>query len=214
MSEDLKQKLINVQKNLRAAKNQKNNYGKYNYRSCEDILEAVKPLLHEQGLLLTITDDMCEVGGRVYVRASAAIQDGDNIIKALAFAREPENKKGMDESQITGAASSYARKYALNGLFLIDDNKDADTMPPPVKEPAKEVAKKPDKKPATEAEIIAFFDGCTNEVTLAKYHASWKKNAEHCSSTYIEQAYEKKRMKFRAEAEAIKEEIKSKRTTL
>lgn len=117
-------KLSEIQKNLKAPKNQRNNFGGYNYRSCEDILEAVKPLLN--GLILTISDDIVEVGGRVYVKATAKISDGENIIENTAFAREAEARKGMDDSQVTGATSSYARKYALNGLLCIDDTKDAD----------------------------------------------------------------------------------------
>lgn len=117
-------KLSEIQKNLKAPKNQRNNFGGYNYRSCEDILEAVKPLLN--GLILTISDDIVEVGGRVYVKATARISDGENIIENSAFAREAETRKGMDDSQVTGATSSYARKYALNGLLCIDDTKDAD----------------------------------------------------------------------------------------
>lgn len=127
MGSELLQKLVDVQGKLKAPKGQYNNFGKYKYRSCEDILEAVKPLLVERGLLLTIKDEVLMVGERYYIRAIAAITDGTNSIEAVAFAREEETKKGMDSSQVTGAASSYARKYALNGLFCIDDNKDSDT---------------------------------------------------------------------------------------
>ncbi|WP_053091363.1 MULTISPECIES: ERF family protein [Granulicatella] len=123
----LHEKLIAIQTKLKAPKGQYNSFGNFNYRSAEDILEAVKPLNAEQGLLLTITDEIKEVGGRIYVVATATVSDGTDELKVSAFAREPENKKGMDESQITGATSSYARKYALNGLYAIDDNKDADT---------------------------------------------------------------------------------------
>ena len=119
-------KLAAIQSQLHAPKNQKNTFGGYNYRSCEDILEAVKPLL--DGLVLTITDEVTEVGGRIYVKATARLTDGKDAMTATAFAREAESRKGMDESQITGSTSSYARKYALNGLFLIDDNKDADSQ--------------------------------------------------------------------------------------
>lgn len=118
-------KLAAIQSRLHAPKNQKNTFGGYNYRSCEDILEAVKPLL--DGLVLTITDEVTDVGGRIYVKATARLTDGKDAMTATAFAREAESRKGMDESQITGSTSSYARKYALNGLFLIDDNKDADS---------------------------------------------------------------------------------------
>ena len=123
----LHEKLLAIQTKLKAPKGQYNSFGKYSYRSAEDILEAVKPLNSEQGVLLTITDEIKEIGGRVYVVATATVSDGTDELKVSAFAREPENKKGMDESQITGATSSYARKYALNGLYAIDDNKDADT---------------------------------------------------------------------------------------
>lgn len=123
----LHEKLLAIQTKLKAPKGQYNNFGKYSYRSAEDILEAVKPLNAEQGVLLTITDEIKEIGGRVYVVATATVSDGTDTLQVSAFAREPENKKGMDESQITGATSSYARKYALNGLYAIDDNKDADT---------------------------------------------------------------------------------------
>lgn len=124
-------KLIDLRSELSVPKNHFNAFGKYNYRNQEDILEAVKPLLKKYGLLLTITDTVVEVCGRVYVEARVQIKDGEEIVTAQGFAREPENKKGMDESQITGTASSYARKYALNALFLIDDTKDADSQAPP-----------------------------------------------------------------------------------
>ena len=121
-------KLAKVQSELKAPKNQRNNFGNYNYRSCEDIVESVKPLLAKQGLALVITDDIALVGERYYVKATATITDGENEITTTAFAREPLDKKGMDESQITGASSSYARKYALNGLLSIDDTKDVDSL--------------------------------------------------------------------------------------
>lgn len=123
----LHEKLLAIQTKLKAPKGQYNKFGNFNYRSAEDILEAVKPLNAEQGVLLTITDEIKEIGGRVYVVATATVSDGTDTLQVSAFAREPESKKGMDESQITGATSSYARKYALNGLYAIDDNKDADT---------------------------------------------------------------------------------------
>lgn len=119
--------LINIQHKLKAPKGRKNSFGNYNYRSCEDILEAVKPLLAEEECTLTLSDDMVAIGERIYVKAVATIRKGDESVTVTAYAREAETKKGMDDSQITGTASSYARKYALNGLFLIDDTKDADT---------------------------------------------------------------------------------------
>jgi len=121
--------LVELQSRLKAGKTKFNAFGKYNYRSCEDILEAVKPILKELNMALTISDDIVEVGGRVYVKATATLSNDEGCVaQSTAFAREPEMKKGMDESQITGCASSYARKYALNGLLCIDDTKDADTM--------------------------------------------------------------------------------------
>ena len=120
-------KLQQIQTALKAPKGQTNAFGKYKYRSCEDIMEAVKPLLSEHGLCLIVSDEIIEVGGRVYVKATAELSDGSKVVAlSSASAREPETKKGMDEAQITGATSSYARKYALNGLFAIDDTKDAD----------------------------------------------------------------------------------------
>lgn len=122
------QKVVAVQSELKAPKGQYNSFGKYNYRSCEDILEGVKPLLNKYGLYLTIDDAVQLIGDRYYIKATATLSDGDNCISTSAYARESLDKKGMDSSQVTGATSSYARKYALNGLLCIDDTKDADTM--------------------------------------------------------------------------------------
>lgn len=124
--------LQHIQTELKAPKNQKNNFGGYKYRNLESILENVKPLLNKYNAVLTITDDIITVGERIYVKAIATImsvEDGDNITVS-AYAREDVAKKGMDLSQLTGACSSYARKYALNGLFCIDDTKDADELEP------------------------------------------------------------------------------------
>lgn len=129
MEQAIYAKLLKVQSQLKAPKSQYNKFGGYNYRNCEDILESVKPLLTEQSLLLTLTDELQLIGDRHYIKAIATVVDvhtGDKI-QVHAFAREEESKKGMDASQITGASSSYARKYALNGLFNIDDSKDSDT---------------------------------------------------------------------------------------
>jgi hypothetical protein len=121
-----KMKTLNkIQKELKAPKGQKNTFGNYNYRSCEDILEAVKPLLGDA--VLTIQDEIVLIGDRYYVKATATLTEDEKSISTSAFARESLDKKGMDSAQITGATSSYARKYALNGLFCIDDTKDADT---------------------------------------------------------------------------------------
>ena len=122
------EKLMTVQTKLRAPKGQYNQFGHYSYRSCEDILEALKPLLAEVGAIVNISDEVKLIGNRFYVEATAMFLDcetGDSIV-ARASAREDESKKGMDLAQVTGSVSSYARKYALNGLFAIDDNKDSD----------------------------------------------------------------------------------------
>ena len=123
------ERLIAIQQELKAKKDLYNGYGGYNYRSCESILEALKPLLLKHKLAIVIQDDLLNVGERYYVKAIVRLIDvnKDIIVETTAFAREEETKKGMDGSQITGASSSYARKYALNGLFAIDDTKDSDT---------------------------------------------------------------------------------------
>jgi hypothetical protein len=180
-------KLADIQRNLRAAKNQKNSFGNYSYRSAEDILEAVKPLLGD--LALTITDELIfsgmledEIIGagdkamkvqtqRVYIKATASISDGKETITTTAVAREASIKKGMDASQVSGSASSYARKYALNGLFSIDDNKDADTneqrklvdsVPDIVIAPKKRV----DKKQVQEIVALVVSSQITGETSL------------------------------------------------
>lgn len=124
-------KLVTIQNELKAPKGQTNKFGGYQYRSCEDILEALKPILKTHNCALTISDDMIQLGERYYVKATAKLlncDDKSEFHEVSAFAREAPTKKGMDEAQITGSASSYARKYALNGLFAIDDTKDADTQ--------------------------------------------------------------------------------------
>lgn len=121
---DIFKALARIQQELKAPKNQFNKFGSFNYRSCEDILEAVKPLLGD--LCLFLTDDVVLIGERYYVKATVELSNGKQSVKNTAFARESVDKKGMDDSQITGSTSSYARKYALNGLLAIDDNKDTD----------------------------------------------------------------------------------------
>ena len=124
----LTEQLCEVQGALKAPKGQYNSFGKYAYRSCEDIMEAVNPLLKTRGRRQAVPAEIVLIGARFYVRATAAVTDGKDTVSNTAFAREPDDKKGMDPSQVTGMSSSYARKYALNGLFCIDDTKDADTM--------------------------------------------------------------------------------------
>jgi len=148
----ISEKLGRIQQGLVAPKNRENKFGHYKYRSCEDILEAVKPLLKKGSLILTLSDEMVEVGGRCYVKATAKISDGENLLKVDGYAREQEdklNREGkptMDQAQITGSASSYARKYALNGLFCIDDTKDTDTMDYTQQSPGPVAYKKPTEK--------------------------------------------------------------------
>lgn len=148
MSKSLHEKLIAVQQELKAPKGQYNSFGKYKYRSAEDILEAVKPLNAKHGLLLVLYDEPVLVGDRLYIQATADISDGEETVRVTAYARESLTKKGMDDSQITGTASSYARKYALNGLYLIDDTKDADTD-----EYRNQGARNDDFKPITQKQV-------------------------------------------------------------
>lgn len=158
------EKLLEIQHELKAPKSQYNSFGKYNYRSAEDILEAVKPLCYNNKVVLTLSDDVVLVNERYYVKACAVLTDAEkpeSTIIVNAYAREEEEKKGMDGSQVTGAASSYARKYALNGLFDIDDTKDSDFTSTGSK---KDSESKKSKAPASEevtqkiAEIKAEID--------------------------------------------------------
>lgn len=153
------QKLLEVQAALKAPKGQYNSFSKYKYRSCEDILEAVKPLLKEIGVCLILKDEVEKIETRYYVKATAKFVDIETgeYEEGSAYAREDERKRGMDGSQVTGTASSYARKYCLNGLFLIDDTKDADTD---------EYSRQTQNKPA-EGEHVRFPDGKTCEVLAA-----------------------------------------------
>ena len=159
MSVKIYEKLAAIQAALKAPKSQFNSFGNYHYRKAEDILEAVKPLLAQHGCVLTLTDELQLIGDRYYVKATATLGDVESgdFFQTSAFAREEEGKKGMDGSQVTGASSSYARKYALNGLLCIDDTQDSDTTNigdgTPAAKPAAKTAKKPAKTPveATQA---------------------------------------------------------------
>ena len=154
---NLIQKLIHVQTKLNAPKSNYNSFGKYSYRSAEDILEAVKPLNAEQGLLLTLTDEPILTGEWHYIKATATITDGNESHTVTAYARESENKKGMDASQVTGATSSYARKYALNGLYLIDDTKDADTDEYQNKTQSYQTQGKPPNRSLSDAQVKRLY---------------------------------------------------------
>ena len=167
-------RLIEIQKELKAPKGQYNSFGKYKYRNCEDILEAVKPLLAKRDLFITLNDDIIAVNERYYVKATATIYDneGKEIAHTTAFAREEESKKGMDGSQVTGASSSYARKYALNGLFAIDDTKDSDTT--------NKGDSKPTEQPKTEElnsndiDIIEGLKGMNCKENAFKYFKTYE----------------------------------------
>lgn len=167
------QKLNKIQTELKAPKNQKNNFGNYFYRSCEDILEALKPLLEKYQCILVMDDELLSKDGRFYVQSTATLVncDGELIeveeIHATALAREEESKKGMDSAQLTGATSSYARKYALNGLFAIDDNKDSDSTNKHGKEDKAEEEIKAEKSVKEKArEYLLFL--ANNDVNKAK----------------------------------------------
>lgn len=159
---DVYKKLLAVQAELKAPKGQYNSFGKYKYRSCEDILEAVKPILAKVGATLVVGDELLVMGERYYIKAVATFMDaetGDKITNS-AYAREEATKKGMDGSQITGTASSYARKYCLNGLFLIDDTKDADT------DAYKEQQDKADQKQVVTSDdgYVRYINGCDVQI--------------------------------------------------
>lgn len=142
------EELIKIQAQLKAPKKHRNSFGGYNYRSCEDILEAVKPLCCENKCFINIADEVMEIGGRIYIKATATIFNASGQhVSSTAYAREEETKKGMDAAQITGSASSYARKYALNGLLAIDDTKDPDS------EELSQATKKAERKTITSAQL-------------------------------------------------------------
>ena len=145
--------LAGIQSRLVAPKDLNNSFGNYKYRSCEGILNALKPLLAEACAVVTMSDDIVEVAGRIYVKATATLICAGESIAVVAYAREAMAKKGMDDAQVTGSASSYARKYALNGLFAIDDTKDADHGPPPQQQQRPQAP--PPKKTRTTAERVA-----------------------------------------------------------
>ena len=157
--------IVKIQAELKAPKNQRNKFGNYNYRSAEDIIEAVKPILHKNGYWLNISDEIIEVGNRIYVKATATISNGKESFSATGFAREEETKKGMDASQITGSCSSYARKYSLNGLLAIDDTKDADAT-------NKHEAEEPTyiKLHETLEDLEIAIDSCENKNELEKLY--------------------------------------------
>lgn len=182
-----REKVIALQNELKAPKSRYNSFGKYSYRSCEDILTAVKPLCAKYGLLLNLTDSVELIGDRFYIKANASLNeiynDGTALqAVAIGWAREDEIKKGMDGSQITGTASSYARKYALNGLLLIDDTKDADTD---------EYAKQNGTggKPTAELELDAYLRQVEEIKTTTELNAWWKSNRPTIPADILNQVY-------------------------
>ena len=186
------EKLTKIQQELKAPKNQFNKFGNYNYRGCEDILEAVKPLLDKHNVALIISDNIKIIGERYYVEAICTLYNTDEPktscdiekIEVRAYAREEDNKKGFDSSQLTGSTSSYARKYALNGLFAIDDSKDSDALPP---EPKKPEPKKPEtKKPETKKETPA---NKINDAQVKRMFAISKGNADLCKDAISQYGY-------------------------
>jgi hypothetical protein len=170
-------KLTQIQSELKAPKNQYNSFGKYKYRNCEDILEAVKPLLAKYDCKLIISDEVINVGTRFYIKATAKFKSNDGVVTVSALAREEESKKGMDGSQVSGAASSYARKYCLNGLFLIDDTKDADSEAPKI----------------TETEILAKISFAANKDELLSI---WKLLPNNLKTPIITQAIKEKALNY------------------
>lgn len=173
MSIQFYERLAAIQAHLNAPKNQYNSFGKYKYRSCEDILEGVKPLLN--GLFLSISDEIVLIGDRYYVKATATITDGENSHSASAMAREEENKKGMDAAQVTGATSSYARKYCLNGLFGIDDAKDADTDEHKHQQSNQQQSRPTKPSPTPEQVLKAFTDAATQKNTVDELKVAFGK---------------------------------------
>lgn len=163
--------LAKLQKELKAPKNQYNNFGKYSYRSCEDIVEAVKKELPD-GVSLVLDDEVVAIGNRVYVKSTAELHTNGSHVHATGWARESETKKGMDDAQITGSASSYARKYALNGLFAIDDTKDEDTNES--KKEAKAKAEKYDKETVDTRWTEGFINAFKTITTVEELEECWK----------------------------------------
>lgn len=171
--------LIKIQSELKAPKNQRNNFGKYNYRSCEDILEALKPLLDKHDCQLTLTDEIKEISTLIYVEATAIIQCKTEHVTVKAQAGIDPNRKGMDIAQSFGSSSSYARKYALNGLFLIDDTKDSDSPQMKVEQEERQKENKPFLKPTDQKWKDAVVKNTPLEVVLEYFKLSEENKKEY-----------------------------------
>jgi hypothetical protein len=191
----INKKLSEIQKNIHAPKIQRNKFGNYDYRKCEDILQAVKPLLG--GCSLVMTDEIVAVGERIYVKATAILSDGEDYKQSSAYAREPEIKKGMDACQISGSASSYARKYALGGLLLIDDNRDLDSMDNSYDE---------DKI----NEIILKFDSAKEFITKSSTIDELQENYEIITKFFIPFQKNEKIAEFLSEISSLRDSLRLK----
>lgn len=199
------EKLSAIQSELKAPKSQYNSFGKYNYRNCEDILEAVKPLCAKYKAVSVMGDEVIQIGERYYIKSTARLIDleSDGVVENTAYAREEAEKKGMDGSQVTGASSSYARKYALNGLFAIDDTKDSDTTNNEQKAPreatkAQTVAKTEEFKRLTKSELVQVYGVSNAEATIAWFEKKfgiafqdWDKDATEAARAKLTEQKEK-----------------------
>ena len=192
----LQQKLLKIQQELKAPKSNFNSFGNFNYRSLEDILEAVKPINDKYGITLTLTDRPVQVGDRYYIEATALITDNNQEFKVTAYAREPQSKTKMDDAQVTGTSSSYARKYALNGLYLIDDTKDADTDEY-ARQSGKQANKASDKQlnliskllresAKEKAQQLANFNNMIASLKLSKEMSEWTSNQASQAIKYLQ----------------------------
>lgn len=208
------EKLLSIQTELKAPKSQYNSFGKYNYRNCEDILEAVKPLCAKYKAVSVMGDEVIQIGERYYIKSTARLIDleSEGVVENTAYAREEAEKKGMDGSQVTGASSSYARKYALNGLFAIDDTKDSDTTnngqtAPKEATKAKQTAKTEEWK-LTKSELVQVYGVKKAEATIAALekklgvpYAEWDKEATQDIREYLARQKKKKEQKETEDAE-------------
>lgn len=200
------EKLSAIQSELKAPKSQYNSFGKYNYRNCEDILEAVKPLCAKYKAVSVMGDEVIQIGERYYIKSTARLIDleSDGVVENTAYAREEAEKKGMDGSQVTGASSSYARKYALNGLFAIDDTKDSDTTNDGGREAtsatkkAQAVEKTEEFKRLTKSELVQVYGVSNAEATIAWFEKKfgiafkdWDKDATEAARAKLTEQKEK-----------------------
>ena len=168
MNENFVQKLVSIQNGLKCKKAKRNNFGNFNYRSCEDIFESVKPLLSQQGLMMYVSDEIQSINGFNYIKATVTITDGANSVSSHGWAKESDMKKGMDSSQITGSSSSYARKYAIGGLLMIDDSTDPDSMDnssPQKKQATKPVSSPPRTVVLSEEQTRSAYIARINQLT-------------------------------------------------